>query len=362
MKRNFPFNIRQVAEILDLKIRYENHGNGNVDVDCPFCEKKSKMNINAKKNVFRCCICGVNGGMLELYSKINKISNAEAYGEICEILKCDKSISAESGNHSSQLPCHAGSDAIHQSNSMLLSLLTLADPHKDFLLSRGLSPEQIARFNYKSVPAFGQKQLCTKLLESGCVLEGVPGFYLDHGEWNIKPRAPGILIPVRGIDGKIAGMQIRLNQPINKREYIWFSSPDLDGGVSSGAPIHFIGDPAAKRIYVTDGILKGTVSHVITGYTFVCLPGANGLKGLDELLLCLKANGAVEAVEVFNMTKLTDKQTGESAANLREKLSANGLTVTSAIWDDTSHISVDDYYLNRINAKRSQYYNVDIPA
>jgi len=36
MKRNFPFSIRQVAEILDLKIRYDNPDNGNLDVDCPF--------------------------------------------------------------------------------------------------------------------------------------------------------------------------------------------------------------------------------------------------------------------------------------------------------------------------------------
>ena len=48
MTRNFPFSIQQVAEILNLKICYDNNNNGNMDIDCPFCQKKSKMNLIGK--------------------------------------------------------------------------------------------------------------------------------------------------------------------------------------------------------------------------------------------------------------------------------------------------------------------------
>ena len=366
MTRKFPFTIRQVAGILNLKIRYDNQDSGNMDVDCPFCGKKSKLNLNAAKNVYRCNSCGTNGGMVQLYAKLHNVSNANAFREICEILGCSGASPINSNEHSSDEAAatkpngRADNNTIHQTYSMLLSMLTLAAPHMEQLIARGLSPEQIEKFRYKSTPAFGQKELCTKLLKNGCTLEGVPGFYRKDGEWDVKLKAPGIIIPICGIDGKIEGMQIRLNKPINGREYIWLSSADLDGGTSSGAPIHFIGDPATKRIYITDGALKGAVAHTLTNYTFICVPGVKCLGGLDDLLSCLTANGVTEAVEAFNMSKLTNKQTGDSAARLREKLTALGLKVTSAVWGDKSLNSVDDYYLHRMKSSRNHVYDVDI--
>ena len=334
MTNNFPFSIRQVAGILDLKVRYDNPDSGNMDIDCPFCQRNSKMNLHATKNVYRCNSCGEKGGMVGLYGKVYGISNADAYREICEILGCDKESSADHDISVSKPTIRADSNTIHQTYSMLLSLLNLAAPHKEQLLARGLSQEQISEFNYKSVPAFGQQLLCTKLIQSGCILEGVPGFYKEGGKWNVKLKAPGILIPVRGIDGKITGIQIRLNKPVNGRKYIWVSSNGLDSGASPGAPIHFLGDPTAKRVYVTTGSLKGTVAHTLTNHTFICLPGEKSLGGLDDLLLRLRENGVTEALEAFDMNKLTDKQTGDSAAKLREKLFSHGFKVTSAVWED----------------------------
>jgi hypothetical protein len=81
---------------------------------------------------------------------------------------------------------------------------------------------------------------------------------------------------------------------------------------------------------------------------------------LEDLLPCLQANGASEAVEAFNMSKLTNKQAGETAARLREKLSAFGLKVSSAIWGDKSLNGVDDYYLHRMKSSRNLVYDVDI--
>ena len=108
--------------------------------------------------------------------------------------------------------------------------------------------------------------------------------------------------------------------------------------------------------------MKGTIAHALTGYTFVCLPSANNLEGLDTLLDCLKANGTTETIEAFNINKLTDKETGNLAANLREKLFTHGFKVTSAIWGDKSHNSVDDYFFHRISTKRNHVYDVDILA
>jgi hypothetical protein len=153
-----------------------------------------------------------------------------------------------------------------------------------------------------------------------------------------------------------------LDKPVNGRKYIWVSSNDLDSGTSPGSPIHFIGDPAAKRVYVTDGSLKGTVAHTLTNHTFICLPGAKSLGGLDGLLSRLKENGTIEALEAFNMNKLTDDKAAETAAKLREKLFSHGFKVTSAVWENKALDGVDDYYLQRAKTKRNHVYNVDILA
>ena len=364
MARSFPFAIRQVAEILKLKVRYENQNNGNIDTDCPFCKKESKLNLDAVNNIYRCNFCDEKGGMLQLYGKVHGISNSEAYHEICELLKCGKTNpvnGTDSAQDQSNKPnmTQADSNVIHQTYSMLISLLPLAKPHREQLLDRGLSHNWIDRYGYRSVPAFGQQGLCAKLLQSGCTLEGVPGFYRDKGEWNVKLKAPGIVIPIWGIDGKVSGIQIRLSKPVNGRKYIWLSSPNLEGGASSGSPIHFIGDPAAERIYITDGALKGTIAHNLSGYTFVCLPGVNSLNELKDLLLHLKANGTTEVLEAFNINKLKDSQLGGSAAKLRKKVASYGFKVSSAVWRDISLLGIDDYFQSRIKASKKHVYVVN---
>lgn len=53
MYQDFPFSIVDVAYLLNLHIRHKNAA--SLDVDCPFCgEKKGKLNLNTKKNVFKC--------------------------------------------------------------------------------------------------------------------------------------------------------------------------------------------------------------------------------------------------------------------------------------------------------------------
>ena len=81
MYRDFPFTIMDVAYLLNLHVRHKNAA--SLDVDCPFCgEKKGKLNLNTKKNVFKCNRCGESGGMLSLYGKIYGLDNQAAYEEI----------------------------------------------------------------------------------------------------------------------------------------------------------------------------------------------------------------------------------------------------------------------------------------
>ncbi len=57
---DLPFDIMDVADILDIRIR--RRGARSVYADCPFCgDSRGKLNLNLEKNVFRCNYCGVSG-------------------------------------------------------------------------------------------------------------------------------------------------------------------------------------------------------------------------------------------------------------------------------------------------------------
>lgn len=251
--------------------------------------------------------------MLALYARYNCTSNAEAYREICEALgrytprpRVNDCIGVKPEQNVRATP-----QEIHQTYSLLLSMLPLTPTHKAHLLSprRGLTEEQIARFGFKSTPpAFLCRSYAERLRRQGCTLQGVPGFYQDDaGRWTINfgSRTAGILLPAVGMDGLICGMQIRLDTPLHRRDdppgksgakYIWLSSVGKPHGVTSGSPLHFVGEPFAKTVYVTEGLLKADIAHCLTGRSFVAVAGVNSLNGLEQ-----KNHRSIRCAECGNM-------------------------------------------------------------
>lgn len=312
--QDFPFTIRDIAYLMNLHIRHKN--TVSYDVDCPFCgDKKGKLNLNLKKNVFKCNRCGESGGMLALYGKVYGVDNQTACQEIKDALgKNEKApeyqvkkkvITPKEPEIENSPP--ASDEVKHKTYSMLFSLLILADSHRKNLESRGLSKEQIEKNGYKSTPVFGFKKLTRKLTEAGCTVKGVPGFYQDtDGDWTIyfNPKSAGYMVPVRNIDGLIVGVQIRLDHPYDGRKYIWLSSVNFHMGVSSGSPVHLAGEAGAKVLFVTEGPLKGDVSHFLSGKTLACVPGVNQYANLAPFLEEMKAQGTEFVYEAYDMDKL----------------------------------------------------------
>ena len=71
MREDLPFNMADVAGLVGLQIK--RRGSISWEAYCPFCQdEKGKMNLNLKKNVFRCNRCGESGGMLDLYGRLRK--------------------------------------------------------------------------------------------------------------------------------------------------------------------------------------------------------------------------------------------------------------------------------------------------
>ncbi len=221
----FPFGILDVVELLQLRVRRRSPE--GVYTDCPICgDRRGKLHIHVGKNVWRCNYCQASGGMLALYGRVYDISASDAYREICDALRLDerpnRSYGIGSGDSArgpwtthldGSVPQaeRASRQAIHQTYSVLLDLLPLRPAHAAHLTSekRGLTEEQIEAFRFKSTPPpFLCHALTRKLLEKGCTVEGVPGFYQDkNGIWTMRfsTTTAEVLLPTvpfafRGID------------------------------------------------------------------------------------------------------------------------------------------------------------------
>lgn len=362
---DFPFGIMDVASLLRLNIRRRQQS--SIYADCPFCgDKRGKMNINHVKNVWRCNYCGEGGGMVTLYAKAYSISNSDAYREICDALQTGNyalpgyevttALPGQSGVAKMAQAERADIYEIHQTFSLLLGMLNLSAPHRKKLGERGLTDEQIDHFGYKSTPP---PYLCIsyteRLMKQGCTVQGVPGFYLnDDGKWTVKfhKRTAGILIPAKGIDGLIRGAQIRLDVPIKDKDdlekegtkYLWLSSSDKNMGVTSGSPVHYVGDPLARTVYVTEGILKADIAHCLMNRSFAAIAGVNNTSSLGPLFALLAHNGTQLIMEAVDMDKYRNKHVTKGMSKIYSMAREYKMDCKRLTWNP-NYKGVDDWQL-----------------
>ncbi len=168
-------------------------------------------------------------------------------------------------------------------DTALLSKLTLASDHRENLLSRGLTDEQIKVLGYKTTPVVGLTAIAKQLQAEGHYLTGVPGFYhTKEGSWSLVHERRGILIPARTPDGKIQGLQIRRDNT-KRGKFRWISSVGKQDGCKAECWTHISGTPA-QTVLLTEGPMKADIITFITGLPVVAVPGVNSLNHLEEML------------------------------------------------------------------------------
>ena len=162
-------------------------GKSSYNIPCPCCDDKPKsrhLNINLQKNVFRCPRCGFSGGVLDLYAFYAKIPREKVLEELLD-RKGQTLYPRQPLPEVEENPL-TGVEERHATYTALLQNLTLASDHRENLLSRGLSPEEIHRLGYKTTPVLGFTSLAKRLREKGLYLAGVPGFYKNQSQWTLK--------------------------------------------------------------------------------------------------------------------------------------------------------------------------------
>ena len=371
---DFPFDITDVAELLHLRIRRPSPQ--GFYVDCPICnDKRGKMHINTQTDTWRCNYCDESGGMLALYAKVHSISTSAAYREISDALLNGVNLSDHAVKYPDkpkETPVEAAPAADiavrNKTYTALLAMLTLSKEHRAHLQTvRGLPDEQIERLGYKTMPPFYMcRSLANRLLQNGHQLDGVPGFYQKDGQWTIASSSftAGIMIPARTRRGLISGFQIRLDVPLKNEDdppekdgakYIWFSSAGKPKGTSSGSPAHFVGDPNAGVVYVTEGLLKSDIAHYLMNRSFAATAGVNNMAQLELLLKELAENGTHTIIESEDMDKYRNEAACKGALKLHELARKYGMVCRGLNWNP-NYKGVDDWQLA---LKRNAYAKED---
>ncbi len=340
--------IRMTDVISLLGLPMPSGGRSSFYVQCPCCDDSPRnrhLNVNLKKEVFRCPKCGVHGGMFDLYSLFTGIPRDKARKAIMDkVFPSDMPVIRKKDTvpKPTTVECSLSDIEVrHATYTALLSLLSLANDHITNLKNRGISDDDIKKFGYKSTPVFGMNSIASQLLDKGFTLAGVPGFYTDENEhWTFISEQRGILIPVRDRYGRIQGLQIRRDNA-EKRKFRWVSSVERKSGCGSSGWVHIAG-PIRPTMLLTEGPMKADVIYALSGLSVIAVPGVNALKTLTPVLEDLKSDGFTTIKTAFDMDLLSNFHVKDGYNSLLQLLNDLDFQFGTYLWNPY-YKGLDDY-------------------
>lgn len=339
------FHMTDILSLLNLP--YPRDGRSSYYIQCPCCDenpRKRHLNINLKKDVFRCPRCGVSGGIFDLYSlytgtprDVVREKLVARLGMPETIVRPKKTVLKE---EKPSCPL-TDVDSRHATYSAMLEKLSLAQDHRENLVGRGLTDAEIKRLGYKTTPVVGMSALAKQLQNEGYYLAGVPGFYRDDsGKWTFVHEKRGILIPVRDISGRIQGLQIRRDN-VKKRKFRWVSSVGETDGCSAEGWTHLSGQ-VRSTIILIEGPMKADVINSLTGLTVLAVPGVNALTQLRTTLEILRDMGLQEIKTAFDMDFALNHHVQNGYRALQSLLNEMNFRFGTYVWDPR-YKGLDDY-------------------
>ena len=361
---DLPCSIEDVVHLVGIQV-VRNTGT-QLHCRCPFCDdKKAHLNIKLGKDIFRCNRCGRGGGVLHLYAAVHDVSLNVAYEELCRIFN------KEDGEHTAASAVPVNRKAImspeqpiadpgtrNNTYENLLSLLSLGAKHRESLLLRGLSNADINRLGYRTTPAVRSAKIVTELLNRGCKLEGVPGFYRDRetGSWKLDIRASGIMVPDRSCKGEIEAIQIRLDK-VYKSKFNNLTSTDQYYGATSSCCPHFVGiTEDTQAVYLTEGVMKADIAHCLsTELGHPCaFVGITGVANINQFLRAtreLRQAGISKIRVAFDMDAITNENVRAARERVLDAGFEAGFEMTPLYWNP-SYKGIDDLLFSFKETKR----------
>lgn len=344
----YDFDLIDLAQKCGIAV-LKKLSSGEYQARCPFCgdsqkhRNKGHLHLNPAQGKWYCNRCGEGGYTLSLYAKLRGVDNRTAYRELSNGALGRVTAGAKQYVNTPEpesAPIETR-DAVYRA---FLDLLPLLEHHRQDLLHRGLPESVIARNLYRSIPETPQKRwsVCRQLLKKHN-LENIPGFYTRtsrKGEeyWDFAGE-PGCLIPVIDAQGKIQGLQVRMDITSNGK-YRWFSSRGFPRGTPAKAWVHVaypLGNSGTWRVWVTEGPLKADISAHYLGKVFVAVPGVAAWREVEPVL---KELGAKEVVIAYDADRRENVAVQKAQEDLAQSL--RGYKVIPAGWDPNLGNGLDD--------------------
>ncbi|MBZ0097668.1 MAG: DUF3854 domain-containing protein [Taibaiella sp.] len=229
----------------------------------------------------------------------------------------------------------ADEDTLNAVYGCLLHYLELSSEHKENLLKRGLSANEIQKRQYRSLPDSERwkiaKQIAAHFTEDQ--LRSVPGFILKNGPhsnyWTIAGSS-GLLIPVRDLQQRIIALKVRVNNDDGYGKYRYFSSSH-HGGASSGSHIHIplFDQPIGTEVRITEGELKADISTALSGLMTISVPGVSNWR---LVLPTLKAMKITKVKVAFDRDAFTNEHVRRCLHGLLTELKNKGYAVSVEKW------------------------------
>jgi Domain of unknown function (DUF3854) len=235
-------------------------------------------------------------------------------------------------------PQRANADLLHRAYQALLGSLTLSRAHRDNLRRRGLPDDEIDHRGYRSHPVSGRGQVARRLIEHFGVevCSRVPGISVrtqDGRRWWSLAGAAGLLVPIRGMDGRITAMMVRRDGADADLKYSFISSARHGGPeplVGVHVPLH--GWDPGGTVRLTEGALKSDVT--------TCLDGTLTLGLSADVASWRQSLPMFLAMKVKTVMVAFDSDAGHNAHVARalsqavRSLQASGFRVALEVWDE----------------------------
>lgn len=320
-------------------------GQAEVRVICPKCSKgdgKKKFYFNVRLGCGHCYSCGFEAGATDFYAASTHTTHEEAVREIRSRMGDPNEREAEKASITPEIAYVSRAEMADEkvrSNTYrnFLNTLILSERHKNTLSDRGLPETAIRKHGYKSYPVLlrSASDCVERLLERGCVLDGVPGFYRKDNQYKLAHMPEGYLIPVCGLSGEIRGMQLRVQTPKapDYTKYFTLSSARYPSGTPSRAFLHYVGSPSDNTVWITEGALKANITHEISGVSVLAVPGVSSLSFVPETLKTLKNRGVRSVVVAYDMDYFINAHVQDSLKKLVQMIRNAGLCATQKIWN-----------------------------
>ncbi len=243
----------------------------------------------------------------------------------------------------------AESGTLNMAYRTLLQDMPLSADHRQQLHRRGLNDDQIKRGRYGTMPLRGRSAIAKHMVEQfGPELcSQVPGLIQLEQEdclyWTLA-GSPGLLIPVRSLNGDIVALKIRRDTNAVGSKYTTLTSARY-GGPSPGSPAHIPLHDGIDccELRVTEGELAADVSTALSGVVTIGLPGvAMGRKALP-LLDTLQPKTVLIA---FDADWRTNAHVAKALGALATSIRKAGFSLMMERWCPSQGKGIDDLLVN----------------